>query len=256
MTKPRGFVVWEGPSALDGSPIVLIATRGTKGKANSKTGSMVQTYILNRNLDPVRAAQQGRDKGICGDCPHKLSEQGTCYVRLDTGPLNVFKAYKRGTYARCFNSSVVGVQLAGELVRMGAYGDPCAVPIEVWQGLLRYAKGHTGYTHQWRQDRFQEFASLCMASCDNTPEDELARARGWRTFTIVTHEQFDTRHSLPVVRGSFLCPASAEGGKKLTCSQCLACDGNASGRGATVYIPVHGASYKQKRFDQLITIGG
>ena len=48
----QGVVFYEGPSMLDGKPIVAIATPSTE---NRKTGDMIQTWILRRNIDPVRA---------------------------------------------------------------------------------------------------------------------------------------------------------------------------------------------------------
>jgi hypothetical protein len=38
--KKQSFILYEGPSVLDGAPIMCIATFGTK---NRKTGAMVQT---------------------------------------------------------------------------------------------------------------------------------------------------------------------------------------------------------------------
>jgi hypothetical protein len=256
MGKPRGYVVWQGPSLLDGKPIVLIATLGGR-RSNEKTGAMVQTYILRSDIAPIEAMQTGADSSICGQCPHKPSVNGTCYVRIDTGPNMVYRAFKRGkAYADYLSPREVGLELAGATVRMGSYGDPCAVPVQVWRGLLSACKGHTGYTHQWARPDSQDFRALVMASCDTIEEDTRARALGWRTFTIVTKQAYDARHGLPVVAGSFLCPASEEGGRKLTCSECLACDGTSTGRKASVYIPVHGVAFKVQRFNNLITIGG
>lgn len=48
----NGFVLYEGPSVLDGAPIVAIATMSTK---NAKTGAMVQTWILRANMAPLAA---------------------------------------------------------------------------------------------------------------------------------------------------------------------------------------------------------
>lgn len=248
MTRTRRFIIWEGASVLDGRPIALLATLGAKQRANSKTGRMWQTYILRQDLDPVEAAQTGKDASICGGCPHKLRSQGTCYVRLDTGPRNVFKSYKRGGYARRTLEQSRAL-FAGQLVRMGAYGDPCAVPFEVWASIMADTSGHTGYTHQWKAARFHPFASLVMASCDNALEDRQARGLGWRTFTVLPSEAKTTPE------GSFLCPASKQAGHKLTCAECLACDGNASKRKASVYTPVHGVAFKVQRFDSLLTIG-
>jgi hypothetical protein len=228
---------------------MLCATLGTKATANRKTGRMFQTYILRSDMDPIKAAQTKADAAICGSCPHKLKENGTCYVRLDTGPLQVYKAWQRGNYPTLTLAQSREV-FAGQLVRMGSYGDPCAVPFEVWRTIMAKGKGHTGYTHAWKEPRFAPFATLCMASCDNVLEGMEARGLGWRAFTILP------KGAIAVPGGSFLCPASEEGGKKLTCGECLACDGNASNRRASIHIPVHGVSFKVQRFNNLITIGG
>jgi hypothetical protein len=52
MPPPGGLVLWEGPSRLDGSPIVAIATFRTD---NRKTGPMIQTWIIRLGSygDPV-----------------------------------------------------------------------------------------------------------------------------------------------------------------------------------------------------------
>ena len=256
MKKPRGFVVWQGASVLDGKPVVLIATRGNSGKkANGKTGAMVQTYILRADIPPIEAMQTGEDASICGACPHKPSVNGTCYVRIDTGPTQVWRAYKRGLSYQNVACDDAGRLFKGELIRIGAYGDPAAIPFPIWRELLAYSAGHTGYTHQWKRTDSQRLARYCMASCDNEEEEREARALGWRTFTVVTKRAHETRHGLPVIPGSFLCPASEEGGRKLKCEECLACDGLKGGRKASVYIPVHGVQFKQTRFN-LITIGG
>ena len=49
----NGFVVWEGASRLDGSPIVLIVTGLKRKSSNRKTGAMVQSYILRRDVAPL-----------------------------------------------------------------------------------------------------------------------------------------------------------------------------------------------------------
>jgi hypothetical protein len=260
MAKPRGYVVWQGPSELDGSPVVLIATRGNAGsKANRKTGALIQTYILRSDVSPIIASQTGLDGSICGECPHRPVANGTCYVRVDTGPTQVWKAYKAESksYARHLACDAVGFALKGAVIRLGSYGDPAAIPLAVWRDLLAHSSGHTGYTHQWARPDMAGLARYCMASCDTPEEDTRARALGWRTFTIVSKGAYATRHGLPVIANSFLCPASEEGGRKLTCTECLACDGTSTGRKASVYIPVHGVKFKVQRFaQQLITIGG
>ena len=50
----RGFIMYQGPSMLDGAPIVVIATMST---SNVKTGQMVQTWILRADINPSRPAK-------------------------------------------------------------------------------------------------------------------------------------------------------------------------------------------------------
>ena len=64
----RGFVMYQGPSVLDGQPIVVVATMST---SNIKTGQMIQTWILRDNINPVEASKAGDDSSICGNCPHR-----------------------------------------------------------------------------------------------------------------------------------------------------------------------------------------
>jgi hypothetical protein len=255
--KLNGFVLWQGASLLDGKPIVLIATKGSKKTVNEKTGAMIQTYILRSDIPPIEAMQKGEDASICGACPHRPINNGTCYVRIDTGPNMVWKAYKRGrAYANVADRiESLALRFPGRAIRLGSYGDPAAIPIAVWQALLANVAQWSGYTHNWQNAEFQGLKRFCMASCDTVEEDTKAKGLGWRSFTIVSKQAYAESVG-PVIQGSFLCPASEEGGRKITCSDCLACDGIGSHRKASVYIPVHGVAFKQTRFNNLIQIGG
>ena len=42
----NSYVVWEGASLIDGSPIVLILTGFVFPSTNIKTGRMIQSWIL------------------------------------------------------------------------------------------------------------------------------------------------------------------------------------------------------------------
>lgn len=251
MSKPNGVVLWRGSSLIDGAPIVAIATGLAHGSGNRKTGAMVQTYILREDQSPIDAARNGADASICGDCPHRgtLTRQSdgslrnvgrTCYVNLGQGPLGVWRAYHRGRYPVADFLPGIGQD---RIVRLGTYGDPAAVPAYIWRELTYRAKGHTGYTHQWR--KAPGLRGLCMASVDNEADAMAARAAGWRYFRVAM-----TRDT-PIVVGpgaydlaksralESVCPASAEAGKKLTCAQCLACSG-ANGRRGSIVIQAHG----------------
>mgnify|MGYP003345148381 CR=1 FL=1 len=44
--KFTGVILYEGPSMIDGAPVVVIANRIETASGNSKTGAMVQTFII------------------------------------------------------------------------------------------------------------------------------------------------------------------------------------------------------------------
>ena len=56
--KPKfsGVILYQGPSLLDGAPIVVILTFSTD---NAKTGDMLQTWILRADMPPTVAIQSG-----------------------------------------------------------------------------------------------------------------------------------------------------------------------------------------------------
>ena len=236
--KPSGYILWAGPSEIDGSPIVVIAiTRSS----NRKTGNMVQTYILRADQSPIDAVRTGADVSICGYCPHRgwnhaaTDPRGivgrTCYVNIGQGPLSVWRAFQRHRYPVAVNLADIGLS---RLVRLGTYGDPGAVPSRVWDQLLSRAVGHTGYSHQWRTR--PDLSKYVMASVDSRAEADDARAMGFRTFRV------NLATNGARVKGEGVCPASAEAGKKLNCDSCLACDGNASNRRGSIVINAHGGT--------------
>jgi len=228
MSKPAGYVIYRGPSQLDGAPIVAIATMKSD---NCKTGNMVQTWILRDDASPVETSKAGADASICGDCKHRWSLGGACYVNIGQGPGSVYRAYKRGNYP---DATAVLASIGGNrTVRLGAYGDPAAVPIEVWRAILTHARGHTGYTHQWRNPTAAPLRSLCMASVDTEAEYAAAQRAGWRTFRVRCTDD-DT-----VMPREFECVSDTKG---TACADCRACDGTARGPGqASVFITVHGS---------------
>lgn len=225
------MLIYSGPSELDGAPIVVIATTGSR---NSKTGDMVQTWILRADVEPHVAIQTGEDASVCGDCPHRRSKEGTCYVLVHNAPLTVWRKYRRGGYADMSgHRTAVG---AGRVVRLGSYGDPAAVPGHVWRELTAKSTKWAGYTHQWRAAAHLQ--PYCMASVDNPLERVHARAIGWRTFRVRTSDE-------PKQKGEFVCPASAEGGQKLQCAQCGACAGTSYRGKASPVIIAHGNQAKR-----------
>jgi len=230
----KGIVLWQGKSLLDNNRIMVIAT-GVLGKSkNEKTGEMIQTWILRRDVHPMTARRMGEDFSICGDCMHR--ENSTCYVNLCHGPINIFYAYLDGTYKHFEDSDIE--HFRGRNIRIGSYGDPAAVPFEVWEKITKVANSFTGYTHQWNNPNIDNrLKTICMASVDTikgfTVEYNLAQAKGWRTFRV--------RESAENIlfENEFACPASKEGGEKVQCNQCRACGGLSSKTSKSVSIMLH-----------------
>jgi hypothetical protein len=259
----KSIKLWEGPSEIDGSPIMVIAT-GLKKSKNSKTGAMIQTWILRSDITPVAAVHSGADSSVCGHCPHRgqlihnisgeiKNTKRSCYVLEFNAPQSIYASVKRGNIPSAQDiardlglpvSEVIADIGSGELVRMGAYGDPAAVPAHVWRALLSQSLGFTGYTHQWRElettrgpSAASFFRAHLMASADSAKAAQAAHALGWRTFRVKTRDDLKLKNEAS-------CPASAESGHKLTCSTCLACGGGRK-RGSIV-INAHGSTSRAR----------
>ena len=225
-----GAVIYKAPSNFDAKPIVVIAVWSSK---NSKTGDMLQTYILRSDIDPRDANKWGEDESICGQCQHRgtptldptkaLAEERTCYVTMGQGPLIVFNEFIAGKYPVA-SPRAVG---AGRRVRIGTYGDGAAAPDYVWSELLSEAEGHTAYSHNGGDPQ------RYMVSADTLAQAQGAWANGYRTFRVV-------RDVSDIRKNEVLCPASKEAGHKTTCAACLLC-GGASVKAKSIAIPVHGS---------------
>ena len=220
------MIIYEGPSALDGEPIVAIATGLERKSRNAKTGNLIQVWILRADKPPLEAVRSGADASVCGDCKHRGT---SCYVNIGQAPQSVWRTYAAGRYARAADLEAVSAALAGKDVRMSAYGDPAALPGEVVKACLDKASGHTGYTHQWR--RAPELAYWLMASADTPAERIQAKMLGFRTFRV--------RHvSATLLPQELECLADSKG---LTCEACKLCSGQSRPGKRDISIQVHGA---------------
>jgi hypothetical protein len=235
-------IIWKGKSLLDHkTPIMVCVTGHQWASENQKTGNVLQTWILTQQIDPLRAVQTGKDSAICGNCPLRghLGKGRTCYVTLYQAP--------RAVYERIKDSQLDPVQVGtGRIVRLGSYGDPAAVPFELWASLVSKAKGWLGYTHQWRtcDPRLKQF---CMASVESLTAQYQAHMLGWRCFRI-------GRTISSYAPSEFLCPASAEAGRKLQCAQCQTCNGLGGRKTTDVFIPVHGAPNIVSHYQQTYVV--
>ena len=213
----KSAIIYNGPSLLDGQPIVVIATYSNR---NTKTGHVVQTYILRSDINPLEASKTGADFSICGNCPmrgevttdpnRKIAKGRKCYVNLGQGVLIVFKSFLRGVYKEG-DPRTMG---RGRFVRVGTYGDPAAVPQRVWELLLSDADGFTAYTHQkpWRPE-------IAMQSADSHAEAVMHWKENRRTFRVIADlGELDKANET-------LCPASKEMGRRVQCAECRLCAG-------------------------------
>lgn len=214
--KPQGFVVYRGPSMLTGHNIVVIITGLRVASRNRKTGPMAQVFYLPEDVAPHEAVANGLDIAVCGNCP--LASGNGCYVRVEESPLQVWRAYHRGSYPVLTGTAQVSRVMAqanhGSAVRLGAYGDPASAPLWVSHRLTMWAKKRTGYTHQWREAGQQTYT---MASVHTEAERAEAKGLGYRTFR--TADDGPTE-------GEIGCPATEEFGAKTTCKDCGLCDGS------------------------------
>jgi len=215
----KNGIIYNGPSLLDGKPIVVIATYSDR---NTKTGKVLQTYIIRSDISPLEASKSGEDFSICGDCKfrgtpttdpvRKQAVKRDCYVNLGQGPTIVYKAYKRGVYPVAKTIQDLGVD---RIVRIGTYGDPAAAPAWVWEQLLKQCKSWLAYSHQsgWRPD-------IAMQSADTMAEAIEHWKAGHRTFRVIADlGELDTTKEI-------LCPASKEAGRRVQCTACKLCKGS------------------------------
>lgn len=242
MVKIKSGIVWQGQSPMDGSPIVAIALATSR---NTKTGDMVQTYIIRADIDPIAANRNGDDYAICGDCPSRgtanpsadsgLATGRSCYVNLGQGPRVVFKAFKEGKYSQLSEEQISALGV-GRMVRLGTYGDPAMVPAEVWNTLTKQAKGQTGYTHQSNANIPQN--PRLMVSADTATEAIAAHKKNLRTFRVISIKDWEANNKKALLTNEILCPASKEAGERVQCAECGLCDGVK--RAKSVAIVAHG----------------
>ena len=153
----KNLIIYEGPSAIDGAPIVAILTGLANASRNTGTGDMLQLYILRADMMPEAARHTGADASICGTCsmrgrvvtledardiaaalPAKqraqlnkriktaqnkgqntLNIERPCYVIVSQAPTIIFKAYQRGLYREA-TPEEAAQYVKGRALRIGA----------------------------------------------------------------------------------------------------------------------------------------
>lgn len=245
----NGFIFHESED------IVCIATGNS---SNRKTGDEVQTWILYKHEPPNIAIDTGKDSIICGDCKHRgkvlsfkdalkyanilsnvkkkallkridtkrekgfnsINVDRKCYVTTWQAPLSIYKAWKKGNYPT-LTPKQAQKRLAYKKVRLGSYGDPVHVPLEVWNTMLKFTLGTTGYTHQWRNLEYIGYSKYLMASVDTSEEMFQANVLGYRTFRVRKKNEEVQPNEV-----GCLSDRNARGTKKLVpCVDCMMCSG-------------------------------
>jgi hypothetical protein len=227
----RNVLLYDGPSQLTGARILVIATAQN---GNRKIGRMLQLWIVPA-ISPIAAVKSGADDAVCGDCRHRGDGRGaqrSCYVEYWRAVENIWQARAK---ALAMTPQAFAVRHPGLQLRIGAYGDPVAVPVRIWRYLLSTARGFTAYTHAWRQPQARAYQDFCMASVDTPLEQAEAAAAGWRTFRVRASNE-------SLLDSEVACPASEEAGHRTVCAACELCQGARRGRVKHVAIIVHGSS--------------
>lgn len=246
------FVVWRGPSRFDGRPIVAVVTNVTRSGSpsaskNEKTGPMAQLHVLVADEAPNLAQRSGHDASVCGSCPlrnvnAKASGGTYCYVNVAFSETTTWRA--NGHLQVDLEGCLASVRELGLRVRVGAYGDPAALPEDVVRAVVGASSGATSYTHDWRSERSGWLKPYAMASVEREEDAEEAAAAGWRTFRIVRGGS--AAQSPALRRDEVLCPNVTHG---TLCDDCLLCDGKRDGSDGrrSVVILEHGRSPGRRR---------
>lgn len=222
MKKPTGYLLYEGVTNRE--PYVAIATMES---SNEKTGNMVQIWFLLKNHNPVEAVKSGLDSDtICNGC--RFSNGQGCYVNVGQAPLGIWKAYCKGAYPACEPRDYAKV-FSGRKVRFGAYGNPSLLPLSIIKSIVQFAKGWTGYFHDWKTNPLaKEYAKYFMASTETEWSYKLAKEMSLRTFHVSPIQPANTIECLSET-------------KNMQCKDCQLCQGLNKSRLPDVWINPHGS---------------
>jgi hypothetical protein len=201
--KEKGFVIHQD------SKRVVIATMSS---SNIKTGNIVSTWILQKELEPHIAVKEGKDTITCGSCP--LASGNGCYVTTHQAPLGVYRAWKRGNYSSDYAKFLKSLE--GRKVRLGAYGDPSYIPLGILDDISKNCEDTVGYTHQWSNRNFDgRYLKYLMASVDNENQLQYLHAKFGKVsyFRIVDS-------SADLKEGERVCDSEASGVECVDCMKC------------------------------------
>jgi hypothetical protein len=214
-----------------GQHIFAALTGMVRPSANPKTGDMLQLAILPNRHTPTDSIKGKSDRAQCGDCPLSANTTGasSCYVN----PM----AYNSIWHVTQPYLANWPTSIPEKPVRLGSYGDPGKLPLDVLDRLTTGGRTHTGYTHQYHKIS-AKYSRYLMASVDKHNSKRKAIDLGYRTFRILGRS--DTLES-----DEILCPNFTH---KIQCSDCGLCNG--AGAAKNIAVPVHGAPNKVASYDR------
>lgn len=222
---------------LNGGEAWIVATNLRRASANRKTGDVAQIWSI-----PCEGIM-GSQRDVCGVCPLLPVKEGG-----DTGGCYVTKLFVAGIA----NNLRLGRYPAwdGEVrdfaplfVRFGAWGDPCLLPLPLVERIVAAARGHMGYTHEWRRPDIQPYQRYFLASVHSPGEATEAARLGWRYFlTPLGPQDGDLPHK------TIQCPHQTRG---VQCRECALCDGTGGNRPlVSIWNQPHGAKNVVKAFNR------
>ena len=253
----KGFVLYDGPSEIDGEPILALTVLSA---GNGKTASPALWVLpkaepeVGPNGKPKFFGQtRAAGRSVCGGCPFfevtdEKGRKGTaCFAWAHALPIaGVVKSYHAGNYVLDEDMDLLQAWVKATAPRRfrDAYiGDPSAVPREVLEPALHAVLNHAGglgYCHHWRDPRNLWLRDHCMASVETEQDAALAHSMGWRTFrTGLKGEQ--------PAPGEVHCPSQTDG---TTCAACGLCDG--AGQKPSIFATIHGVKHVVQRAERVI----
>lgn len=218
--------------------IHVIQLKPSENKKLGKFNLVIQTYHFSED----QLQDFKNDAANCLDCPYSYNmnggKSGGCYTHKGYQGMGIKSMVKRlskldiPNYSKdSFNSFIKYISdYPVELCRLGAYGEPCLLPLNLMGKLVRVSSKHTGYTHQWNKPEFKAYSKYLMASTHNSFETAIANDLGFRAFESSTIK----------TKNIAVCPASKEfKGNKKTCTECAACNGTYNRKKNNLFIYKH-----------------
>lgn len=238
LTRAHGAILYEGPSLIDGSPIVAVVAKvGSARTSNRKLGkNTAQIYILDQRWAPHVGRANGTSRSICGGC----AIEDMCYVNLRF-VARVWDCWERGGYTYDLEWAAEQIRKRKLISRVATFGDPSALPSDTMDWFVDETLPTIGYTHHWKAPWTDDLLKhQVMASVESVEDARAAQEAGWRTYRV-------RDHGAPLLDNEIACPADDQhwGSKLATCDECGLCDGTwEDDKRKNISIIAHGRSVR------------